>query len=141
MGQTCGRLLRQLVGPTDLCVEGPMLSLRHFSVAASVLLLTIPACDPDRPLAPDADAALLTSSAASQKGPSNLSATVSPGAISLAWQDNSPNETGFEVLRSTTGATGPFTTIATTAANVTVYPDTGLDPKQQHCHKRQAIAL
>ena len=117
-----------------------MLSLRHFSVAASVLLLTIPACDPDRPLAPDADAALLTSSAASQKGPSNLSATVSPGAISLAWQDNSPNETGFNVLRSTTGENGTFTTIATTAARVTAYDDTGLDPKLQYCYKVQAIA-
>ena len=117
-----------------------MLSLRHFSVAASVLLLTIPACDPDRPLAPDADAALLTSSAASQKGPSSLSATVSPGAISLAWQDNSPNETGFNVLRSTTGENGTFTTIATTAARVTAYDDTGLDPKLQYCYKVQAIA-
>jgi len=117
-----------------------MLSLRHFSVAASVLLLTIPACDPDRPLAPDADAASLTSSAASQKGPSNLSATVSPGAISLAWQDNSPNETGFNVLRSTTGENGTFTTIATTAARVTAYDDTGLDPKLQYCYKVQAIA-
>ena len=117
-----------------------MLSLRHFSVAASVLLLTIPACDPDRPLAPDADAALLTSSAAGQKGPSNLSATVSPGAISLAWQDNSPNETGFNVLRSTTGENGTFTTIATTAARVTAYDDTGLDPKLQYCYKVQAIA-
>ena len=117
-----------------------MLTLRHFSVAASVLLLTIPACDPDRPLAPDADAALLTSSAASQKGPSNLSATVSPGAISIAWQDNSPNETGFNVLRSTTGENGTFTTIATTAARVTAYDDTGLDPKLQYCYKAQAIA-
>ena len=117
-----------------------MLTLRHFSVAASVLLLTIPACDPDRPLAPDADAASLTSSAASQKGPSNLSATVSPGAISLAWQDNSPNETGFNVLRSTTGENGTFTTIATTAARVTAYDDTGLDPKLQYCYKVQAIA-
>ena len=117
-----------------------MLTLRHFSVAASVLLLTIPACDPDRPLAPDADAALLTSSAASQKGPSSLSATVSPGAISLAWQDNSPNETGFNVLRSTTGENGTFTTIATTAARVTAYDDTGLDPKLQYCYKVQAIA-
>ena len=69
----------------------------HSALARLVALvcLTVPLadCDPDRPLAPDADAALLTSSAASQKGPSNLSATASPGTISLAWQDNSPNET------------------------------------------------
>src|SRR5439155_969843 len=70
----------------------------------------------------------------------SLSATVSPGAISLAWQDNSPNETGFNVLRSTTGENGTFTTIATTAARVTAYDDTGLDPKLQYCYKVQAIA-
>ena len=140
MGQTCGRLLRQVVGPADLCVEGPVLTLRHVSVAASVLLLTIPGCDPDRPLAPDADAASFATTAANQKGPSNLSATAAPGAISLGWQDNSPNETGFSVLRSTTGANGTFTTVATTAARVTSYNDTGLDPKLQYCYRVQAIA-
>src|SRR5216117_2961871 len=112
-----------------------MLSLRHCSVALSVLLLTIPGCDPDRPLAPDADAASFASTTGSQKGPSNLSATASPGAIGLAWQDNSPNETGFNVLRSTTGANGTFTTVA----GVTSYDDTGLDPKLQYCYRVQAI--
>jgi len=116
-----------------------MLSLRHCSVALSVLLLTIPGCDPDRPLAPDADAASFASTTGSQKGPSNLSATASPGAIGLAWQDNSPNETGFDVLRSTTGANGTFTTVATTGARVTAYDDTGLDPKLQYCYRVQAI--
>src|SRR5438034_1869631 len=116
-----------------------MLSLRHCSVALSVLLLIIPGCDPDRPLAPDADAASFASTTGSQKGPSNLSATASPGAIGLAWQDNSPNETGFNVLRSTTGANGTFTTVATTGAGVTSYDDTGLDPKLQYCYRVQAI--
>ncbi len=117
-----------------------MLCLRHCSVALSALLLTIPGCDPDRPLAPDAEAASFVSTAANPKGPTTLSATAAPGAIGLAWQDNSPNETGFNVLRSTTGANGTFTTVATTAARVTSYNDTGLDPKLQYCYKVQAVA-
>jgi fibronectin type III domain protein len=105
-------------------------------VSATVLLWN---CDARQPLQPVADEDLVAS-AANQKGPSGLTANALPGAISLGWQDNSPNETGFEVLRSTTGANATFTTIATTAANVTVYTDTGLDPNQQYCYKVQAVA-
>src|SRR5690242_12502535 len=98
-------------------------------VSATVLLWN---CDARQPLQPVADEDLVAS-AANQKGPSSLAANALPGAISLGWQDNSPNEIGFQVLRSTTGASGTFTTITTTAANVTVYTDTGLDPNQQYC--------
>src|SRR5206468_1304014 len=72
--------------------------------------------------------------------PSNLSVTASPGQLGLAWQDNTPNESGFEVLRSTTGPLGTFSLLATTAANVTSYLDTGLNPAQQYCYKVQAVA-
>ena len=94
-------------------------------------------CDAKHPLDPPTDQPSLL--AAAQKGPSGLVANPLPGAISLGWQDNSPNETGFEVLRSTTGASGTFTTITTTTAKVTFYTDSGLDPKQQYCYKVQAI--
>jgi fibronectin type III domain protein len=104
-------------------------------VSATVLLWN---CDARQPLQPVADEALVAS-ATNQKGPSGLTANALPGAISLGWQDNSPNEIGFQVLRSTTGASGTFTTITTTAAKVTSYTDTGLDPNQQYCYKVQAI--
>jgi hypothetical protein len=120
-----------------------MLSVRSLIARLVALVcVTVPLadCDPERPLAPSADAASLASAAASQKAPSNLSATAAPGAINLGWQDNSPNETGFEVLRSTTGANGTFATIATTGPNVTLYTDTGLDPKQQYCYNVRANA-
>jgi hypothetical protein len=42
--------------------------------------------------------------------------------ISLAWTDNSANESGFRVLRSTT-AGGPYSTVDTKAANVTTDSD------------------
>jgi len=55
--------------------------------------------------------------------PSGLTITsVTSGSVSLAWTDNSNNETGFKIQRKQ-GATGTYTTIKTTAANVTTYTD------------------
>ena len=70
----------------------------------------------------------------------NLSATaISDTEISLAWQDNATNETGFEVYRSTTGSSGPFHRLATIAANVTGYRDIGLTAAQLYCYKVRAF--
>src|SRR5439155_203397 len=56
--------------------------------------------------------------------PSNLTATaVSSTQINLAWTDNSTDENGFKIERSTDGIT--FSQIATVAANVTAYSNTG----------------
>lgn len=57
--------------------------------------------------------------------PSNLSATawLIGTRIELTWRDNSNNETGFKIERSTSQSSG-FTQIATTAAGVTGYSDT-----------------
>ena len=58
--------------------------------------------------------------------PSSLSATtVSSSQIQLAWTDNSANETGFTLFRKT-GANGIYAQLATVAAGVTTYADTGL---------------
>ena len=55
--------------------------------------------------------------------PTNLTATVEKnGQITLKWADNSNNETGFQVERSTDGSV--FAVIATTATNTTNYKDT-----------------
>ena len=57
--------------------------------------------------------------------PTGLSATTqSSSAIDLAWIDNSGNETGFEIERSTDGLS--FAPIATTVEDVTVFSDSGL---------------
>src|SRR5437763_6859611 len=117
------------------------MTLRRSGFAYPVLLLSLirfGGCDGNHPLEPATDQGP-TLSVASQKGPSGLVANPLAGAIALGWQDNSPNETGFEVLRSTTGASGTFTTITTTTAKVTFYTDSGLDPKRQYCYKVQAI--
>jgi titin len=57
--------------------------------------------------------------------PLNLVATtVSSTRIDLTWTDNSSNEDGFQIERSTDGST--FTQIATVGANVTTYSNTGI---------------
>ena len=59
--------------------------------------------------------------------PSNLAATaVSQSQINLTWRDNSGVELNYIVSRSTT-AGGPYTDIATLAANTTSYNNTGLN--------------
>src|SRR5438552_2221438 len=55
--------------------------------------------------------------------PSGLTVTtITSSSVSLAWTDNSNNETGFKIQRKQ-GATGIYTTIKTTAANITTYTD------------------
>ena len=63
--------------------------------------------------------------------------TSAPGAnqINLSWQDNSANETGWEVHRSTTGSTGAFTLLTTLPANTTFYANTGLTQRTEYCYK------
>src|SRR5262245_61997606 len=64
----------------------------------------------------DAAAALIS---AGVKTPSNAAAVaLSDTGIDISWQDDQPDETGFEIYRSTTGNPGTFTLIATNAANV-----------------------
>lgn len=58
--------------------------------------------------------------------PSNLRATsVTNQSISLAWDDNSSNETGFLILRKVNN-TGVFVEYASVAANTTTFTDLGL---------------
>jgi len=71
--------------------------------------------------------------------PSSLTATAATyKKINLSWNDNSNNETGFEVLRST-GSSGPFTNIYTTAANVHTYSDSSLTASTTYYYRVQAV--
>ncbi len=80
------------------------------------------------------------SAAAQPNAPSNTNAVaVSDSRIDVSWQDNSPNETGFEVHRSTGGPNGTFTLAATTTGSVTGRGDTGLNPSMQYCYKVRAF--
>jgi titin len=70
--------------------------------------------------------------------PSNLVASaVSSTQINLTWTDNSNNETGFGIQRSTDGTN--FTQIATVGAGVVNYSDAGLPPSTQYFYRVQAL--
>ena len=88
------------------------------------------ACADRDPLAPSV-------SASRTGAPTNLTATaVSHEAINLAWQDNSTNESGWEVHRSTTGAAGTFTLFTQYPwPNVTSAGHSGLQASTEYCYK------
>lgn len=72
--------------------------------------------------------------------PRSLSATASSVSlrIDLRWTDNSTNETGFRIERSTNANNG-FTQIATTAAGVTTYSDSaGLERNTKYYYRVRA---
>jgi lysophospholipase L1-like esterase len=71
--------------------------------------------------------------------PSLLNASAaSSSAISLTWQDNSSNETGFEIYHSLTSGTG-FTLLTTTGPDVTSFTHNGLNASSTHYYQVRAI--
>jgi hypothetical protein len=96
------------------------------------------ACGVERATAPDAGTAL--SAAIASGTPTSLSASPASGVqINLSWSDNSPNETGFEVHRSSNGAAGTFALVATVRANVTGLSDPGRAPLTEYCYKVRVV--
>ncbi|RMF69327.1 MAG: hypothetical protein D6743_02025, partial [Calditrichaeota bacterium] len=66
--------------------------------------------------------------------PSALVATaVGPGTIDLSWTDNSDNEDGFKVERSSGGST--FVAVGQVGSGVTVFSDTGLSPQTAYTYR------
>lgn len=66
-----------------------------------------------------------TAAATAPAAPSNLVAALAGGnAVKLTWTDNSSNETGFKIQRSTDGIN--YTQIALLGANVTTYTDSSV---------------
>ena len=64
-------------------------------------------------------------------------ATVS-NIVTLAWTDNSDNEDGFGIERKT-GTNGTFAQIATVAANISSYEDSGLIAGNTYCYRVNAF--
>ena len=101
--------------------------------AAITYLLFLGGCDD--PVSPHLRTADEQAQAARGFGTPTLTTSASgPNQINLSWQDNSPNETGWEVHRSTTGANGVFTLLATLPANTTFYVNTGLTQQTEYCY-------
>jgi phosphodiesterase/alkaline phosphatase D-like protein len=86
---------------------------------------------------PFSNVASATTSTGIPAAPSNLLATaVSTSEIDVSWANNATNQTGFLIQRSTDGTT--FTQLATVAANVTSFNDTGLTANTQYFYRVQA---
>ena len=111
-------------------------------LAASTLNLF--GCDSSQPFEPAAetgDGLPIALASAGGWAPSNTNAIASSeSGIDISWQDNSANETKFEVHRSTT-LTGSFTLRATTGPQITRYSDQALEPGSQHCYKVRAARM
>jgi hypothetical protein len=117
-----------------------MWSIRFKWVVTCILTVASFACDHVQPVAPTLDVRASNAPGATVNAPSNLTAIAgSMSRIDLSWQDNSSNESGFEVHRSTTGASGAFTLRASLAANTSAYSDTGLTASTQYCYKARAF--
>lgn len=73
--------------------------------------------------------------------PSLLVATAATDeiSISLTWQDNSADETGFEILRSTGTGTTNLIPIDQVIAGITAYNDTNVDPSTTYVYQVRAF--
>ena len=118
--------------------------LRHMRFAYSAVLLAFifSGCDHKQLTAPSLEAASTAGSGSAPAAPSSTNAVaVSDSRIDVSWQDNSSNETGFEVHRSTTGASGSFALLIGVGANVKAYSNTGLASSTQYCYKVRAFRI
>jgi len=115
---------------------------RHFCLVASLLTIIAPlACDRTLPLEP---APALSAASSGAGGPPAAPSGAVASAfgfsrINVLWTDNSTDELGFEVYRSTTGPAGPFTRLSATSANFVSYVDKGLSATTEYCYEVRAF--
>lgn len=78
----------------------------------------------------------------SVSNPSNFRVLTNPSitynSVPLAWNDNSNNETGFEISRSTVNS-GIFPVVHVTGANTTTWTDTNVNPSTRYHYRIRAI--
>lgn len=72
--------------------------------------------------------------------PTNLVATAdSQSSINLTWTDNTANESGFQIERSTTSGSG-YTLITTVGSNVTTFQDTNLQTSTTYYYRIRGVS-
>lgn len=113
-------------------MRGPRRDL--VTVLAGLLVSISSACDGGTPLQPEFDPSFRKNDAPS--GTNVL--VVAYNRIDVRWQDNSPNETGFEV-QSANAVGGSFAPRGSTGAGVTGFSDGGLSGATQYCYRVRAF--
>ncbi len=112
-----------------------MLAMRQFCLTPTLLVLCFTGCDNREPVGTDPSAAVV----GGVKAPSGTSARpTSSSAVLVIWTDNSPNEDGFRVERSASGA-GPWEIAARTGAGATSIEDAGRASEQAVCYRVVAL--
>src|SRR5438045_1009227 len=102
---------------------------------ATLLEIIAAGCDPTAPVDPTKHTDGLAADVSRAGSSSGISASpVSWNEIDVGWPA-AANASGYQVFRSTTGAGGPYTEIATTAGSVTLYANTGLSAATQYCYE------
>ena len=118
-----------------------MLALRRSCLWISVCFAAF-GCDGNAPLAPGSAGNASVGAGSSPSAPSNATAVAaSHTQLNISWRDDSANESGFEIHRSTTGASGVFSLLSSTGANATSYSDGGLTPASEYCYKVLAFRI
>jgi predicted phage tail protein len=83
---------------------------------------------------------VVTAPPTTPNAPSNLRVTsVANRRISLAWDDNSSNETGFRLERCTGATCTNFAQITETGANVTTFNNNGLARRTTYRYRVRAF--
>jgi hypothetical protein len=104
-----------------------------FIAALSQLIAT--ACDPTAPNDPNDQKKLLDAEASRGISVSSLTASaVSWYEVDLTWPTTG-GVTGYQIFRSTTGAAGTYTQLATITSNVGSYADRAVDGSTQYCYQ------
>jgi hypothetical protein len=114
---------------------------RAYVISTAALLLGC-AERPVTPLTAADDASAAKAGGSQLETPSNPTAVSSgQGQIDVTWQDNSNDESQFEVHRSTDGAGGTFSLLSSAGKNVTTLRDDGLVAGTQYCYVIRAVRL
>ena len=93
------------------------------------------------PLEPDLDRALLESQGSSRTTNDPQATATSAKSIIIFWSDNSSNESGWEIHRSTTGRDGTYSLLASTEPNYTGHNDERLEPNTEYCYRVRSFRV